>query len=355
VASVANKGFADPIISAPFAGDAQLDTTNATCMAMPTNQPIAPERNTRLMRTANQEQPFLPIYNYAAITDSAEGLILANINTFADGEFRNNRLTRALTWNPDGLLDGARHIVLAGEVAYIAADKGLIVIDLSDPLKPKLVAVRELADMRASAVQFRYLWVTDREGLKLFDITDLRNPLGVPEATVPLADARRVYVARTYAYVAAKHEGLVIVDVIRPRSPQVRQKLTFGGKLNDAEDVVVASTNASLFAYVADGRGGLKVLQLISPESQRGFYGFSPEPSPVLIAWAKTPSPALAVSRGLDRDRAVDETGGQIAVFGRLGSRPFTRSEMERLFLTRKGFPYKVSDEGEMSAWRAAR
>jgi hypothetical protein len=355
VASVANKGFADPIISAPFAGDAQLDTTNATCMAMPTNQPIAPERNTRLMRTANQEQPFLPIYNYAAITDSAEGLILANINTFADGEFRNNRLTRALTWNPDGLLDGARHIVLAGEVAYIAADKGLIVIDLSDPLKPKLAAVRELADMRASAVQFRYLWVTDREGLKLFDITDLRNPLGVPEATVPLADARRVYVARTYAYVAAKHEGLVIVDVIRPRSPQVRQKLTFGGKLNDAEDVVVASTNASLFAYVADGRGGLKVLQLISPESQRGFYGFSPEPSPVLIAWAKTPSPALAVSRGLDRDRAVDETGGQIAVFGRLGSRPFTRSEMERLFLTRKGFPYKVSDEGEMSAWRAAR
>ena len=124
---------------------------------------------------------------------------------------------------------------------------------------------------RASAVQFRYLWATDREGLKLFDITDLRNPLGVPEATVPLADARRVYVARTYAYVAAKHEGLVIVDVTRPRSPQLRQKLTFGGQVNDAEDVVVASTNASLFAYVADGRGGLKVLQLISPESQRGF------------------------------------------------------------------------------------
>ena len=31
---------------------------------------------------------------------------------------------------------------------------------------------------------------------------------------------------------------------------------------------------------------------------------------------------ALALSKGLDRDRAVDETGGQIAVFGRLGSRP---------------------------------
>ena len=355
VASVANKGVADPIISAPFAGDAQVDTTNATCMALPTNQPIAPERNTQLMRDANQEQPFLPIYNYAAITDSAEGLVLVNIDTFSDGEFRNNKLTRALTWNPGGVLNGARHIVLAGEVAYVVADKGLVVIDLSDPLKPRVAAVRELADARASALQFRYLWVTDRDGLKLFDVTDLRNPVAIPSGTVPLADARRVYVARTYAYVAAKGEGLVIIDVTRPRMPQIYQRVTLGGQLNDAEDVVVASTNASLFAYVADGRNGLKVLQLISPASQPNFYGFSPPPKPELIAWAKTASPALALSKGIDRDRAVDETGGQIAVFGRLGSRPFTRPEMERLFLTAGGVPYKVSDDADNSAWRARR
>ena len=355
VASVANKGVADPIISAPFAGDAQVDTANATCMALPTNQPIAPERNTQLMRDANQEQAFLPIYNYAAITDSVEGLVLVNINTFSDGEFRNNKLSRALTWNPDGVLNGARHIVLAGAVAYVAADKGLVVIDLADPLKPKVAAVRELVDARASAVQFRYLWVTDRAGLKLFDVTDLRNPVAIPEATVALADARRVYIARTYAYIAAKADGLVIVDVTRPRAPQIYQRVTLGGQLNDAEDVVVGSTNASLFAYVADGRNGLKVLQLISPASQPNFYGFSPPPKPELIAWAKTPTPALALSKGIDRDRAVDETGGQIAVFGRLGSRPFNRPEMERLFLTPGGVPYKVSDEANNSAWRARR
>ena len=105
-------------------------------------------------------------------------------------------------------LNGARHITLAGEVAYITAERGLVVIELNDPLNPKLVAVRDLPDARASAVQFRYLWVTDREGLKLFDVTDLRNPVAVPSGTVPLADARRVYLARTYAYVAAKQEGL---------------------------------------------------------------------------------------------------------------------------------------------------
>ncbi|MEY4722185.1 MAG: hypothetical protein RIQ46_1910, partial [Pseudomonadota bacterium] len=106
---------------------------------------------------------------------------------------------------------------------------------------------------------------------------------------------------------------------------------------------------------VADGRNGMKVLQLTSPESQPAFYGFAPAPRPELIAWARTPSPAIALSKGLDRDRAVDETGGQIAVFGRVGARPFTRTEMERLFLTKRGIPYKVSDEVDMNAWRAMR
>jgi hypothetical protein len=72
---------------------------------------------------------------------------------------------------------------------------------------------------------------------------------------------------------------------------------------------------------------------------------------PELVAWAKTKSPAISLSKGLDRDRAVDETGGQMAVFGRLGSRPFTREEMEKLFLTGGGVPWKVSDEPDMSAW----
>jgi hypothetical protein len=60
-------------------------------MALATNQPVAPQRNVGdLMRVENLEQPFHPIYSYAVITDAEEGLILVDINTFADGEFRNN-------------------------------------------------------------------------------------------------------------------------------------------------------------------------------------------------------------------------------------------------------------------------
>jgi LVIVD repeat len=369
VASIANKGFSERIISTPssglLGGGTHVESRNATCMALPTNQPIAPLRNERMaqtqrpqpdgstisLRDENQEQAFHPIYNYAFVTDAEEGLYAVNVDTLADGDPRNNRLTRAMTWNPDNVLHGARHIILAGYYAYIVADAGLVVVNLNDPLHPALVTTIPLNDGRASALQFRYLWVTDADGLKLFDVTHLDRPVAVPGATVPFTDARRVYLARTYAYVAAGAQGLAIVDITRPEHPRAPDFFTFGGQLSDAQDVVVASTNASLFAYVADGRNGMKVLQLTSPSSQPNFYGFSPRPVPELIAWARTPSPALAVAKGLDRDRAVDETGGQIAVFGRLGSRPFTRAEMERLFLNSQGRPWLVNDAGTMADW----
>src|SRR3546814_5010324 len=84
------------------------------------------------------------------------------------------------------------------------------------------------------------------------------RPVPVPSGTVRLADARKLYVARTYMYVAAKQDGLVIVDVTRPTAPIPGPPLTFDGAMTDAEDVIVATTNASLFAYVDAGQGGIK-------------------------------------------------------------------------------------------------
>ncbi len=356
VASIANKGVSDRILTGPVSPLGQslrIRSKDATCVALPTNQPIQPQRNQGdLMRVENEEQPFHPIYNYAYITDSVEGLIATEVNTLHDNEPRNNFLTRAMTWNEGGILNGARHVTIAGTWLYVAADAGLVVLDLDQPLAPRVAAVLPLPDVRSSAVQFRYLFATTGRGLEVVDVTHPDRPRIVEGAVVPMADARRVYVARTYAYVAAGADGLVIVDVERPEQPREYQRYTADGQLNDAQDVIVATTNASLFAYVADGRNGLKVLQLTSPDSQPNFYGFSPEPKPELIAWKVTRRPALAVSKGLDRDRAVDETGHQMAVFGRLGSRPLNLAEMRRLYLDASGTPWKVSDEVDFSRRR---
>lgn len=359
VANIANKGVSQRIITAPFSPlghDAHVPSTNATCMALPTNQAIAPERNKgELMRVTNQEQDFHPIYNYAFIVDSVEGLIAVDVNTFADGEPRNNFLKRAVTWNEGNVLKGARHITIGGYYAYVATDAGLVIVNLNDPLKPTVTAKVVLNDMRASALQFRYLFVTTKDGLQVVDVTHPEKAALVGSVRVPLDNARRIYLARTYAYVAAGKDGLVIVDVEKPHEPKEYMRYNAGGKLNDAQDVIVGTTNASLFAYVADGVNGLKVVQLTSPDSQPKFYGFSPEPKPELVAWRKTESPAIAISKGLDRDRGVDETGGQIAIFGRIGSRPFTRDEMKRFYLNPDGSLWTVKDEIDRAAFRAAR
>ena len=58
------------------------------------------------------------------------------------------------------MLAGARHVTLAGDYAYVTTDAGLVVLGLSTPLEPKVTARLPLTDARASAVQFRYLWVS---------------------------------------------------------------------------------------------------------------------------------------------------------------------------------------------------
>ncbi|WP_293368239.1 hypothetical protein [Nevskia sp.] len=354
VATVGNKGFSQPITTgawSPLGQQLRVDTENAAFVVLPTNQPISPQRNAiPMMQTVNQEQRLAPIYSYALIADRAEGLILVDVDTLADGDARNNFLRRALTFNPAGILNGAQHISLAGSRAYVSAEGGLVVVDLADPLKPRVETVLLMEGLRSTALQFRYLLAVTSAGLQTLDVTDPARPVTVADAFVPLTDAHRVYLARTYAYVAAGPQGLVIVDIENPEKPRLYQQFDGQGRITDARDVVVGSTNASLFAYIADGANGLHVVQLTAPDTQPKFYGYTPEPKPQWIARHATKKPALALSKGLERDRAVDESGGQIAVFGRIGSRPFNLQEMRDLYLRSDGKPWFVSDDPAPSA-----
>ena len=110
-------------------------------------------------------------------------------------------------------------------------------------------------------------------------------------------------------------------------------------------DVKLGITYVSEFAYVADGVNGLRVVQLTSPETP-GNVGFSPRPTPQLVASYPVTKGgvALSISEGVDRDRAVDEAGNQLSVFGRVGARPFNRQEQERMYLY-NGKAWKVSDD----------
>ncbi len=356
VANIDNKGFSERMVTAPVSPLGQrlyVKTRYATAVATPTTLAVDP---LRAQNPENEEQKIHLMYGFLYVTDKYEGLIVVGnpdlrgknpgVGTLLDGNPQNNFIGSAATFNPGGILNGARRITIAGTYAYILCDRGLVVADLDNPLAPRVTAeigAPDLTEPQGVAVQFRYAFVTDRQGLKVFDVTDLAHPRIIPGAVLPVDDARNVTVSRTYAYVSAGKNGVALVNVEQPEHPRLDQIFTAGGELNDVNDVKIGAVDASVFAYVADGRNGLRILQVISPEDSSESYGFSPRPTPKLIATYRTAGPALAISRGIDRDRAVDESGNQLAVFGRRGARPFNRAEAEKLYL-RDGKLYTVTD-----------
>jgi hypothetical protein len=388
VANIDQKGFSERMTTQPFSPLGMrfyVKSKYATAIASPTTLGVDPtrkhypENEEAIYRDDKQMIPLVYAFLYG--TDKYEGLVVIGnefdntkhgpgVATLLDGNPRNNFIKRALAWNPDGALNGANNIIVTGTYAYITCDRGLAIVDLKNPVSPRMVKMIGepfIKHPKAVQVQFRYGFVCDEEGVKVIDVTDPENARPVEGAVVPLKQANAIYPVRTYAYVAAGSQGLVVLDIENPEKPRIDQTYNAGGKIKNAHDVKVGMTNVSLYAYIADAGGGhhgesaggghgtngekqagekaaeghggghgeygLRIVQLISPEDTPGHFGFSPRPTPKLIAVFNSHSPALAVSEGIDRDRAVDETGYQLTVFGRRGARPLNLEETRRMFM----------------------
>ena len=360
IANIDNKGFSQKMTTAPVSPIGQrffVPSKDAVAVASPSTLAVDP---LRLQLPENEEQPIHLMYGFLYVADREEGLIVVGnpdlkakspgVGTLLDGNPANNFLKRAVTFNPGGALTGAHRITIAGTYAYILTDKSLVVVSLDNPIAPQITATIGapiLNQPHGLAVQFRYAFVTDADGLKVLDVTDLAQPKPIQSALVPLSDARNVYVARTYAYVSAGKQGVAIIDVENPESPKLDQIFDADHQLNDVNDVKIGMVAATAFAFVADGKNGLRILQILSPwDDAAHFSGFSPRPTPKLIATARTKGPALAISKGIDRDRAVDESGNQLAIFGRRGARPLNAAETRALYIHPSSHePYKVADE----------
>ena len=350
VANIDQKGFSERISTAPVSPLGQrlyVRTKYATSVTLPSTLGVDP---LRLHDPKNQEQPVSPIYAWVFVTDREEGLVMVTVGTLLDGDPDNNFFDKEkiIRFNPGGKLTGAMHsFCMAGTNLYVVGKNGLFVVGLrNDALAAPMLAgevTDGLKNPRAVGVQFRYAFVTDDDGFKVLDVTEPARPKLIPGAFVPLKNAKRFYLARTYAYVADGADGLAFIDITNPEKPKLERLYNAEGKLNDTRAVQIGSVNASEFALVADGKNGLRVLQLISPENVPGHMGFSPTPNPKLIATYPTSSPAVAVGRGLDRDRVVDESGNETVVFGRRGSRPFNLAEMEKIY-ERDGEVYNVEN-----------
>jgi len=362
VANVANKGVADRIVEKPTTALGQslwARTKDARWVAMATTVPMDPTRDTGPER----KQPRVaPIMTHAFVADAKEGLVVVDVQSLVDGSPTGNRLPVVARFNPAGKLDGARHAVFDGNHLLLSCgDRGLAIVDVSVPSKPTLVAQIPMKGAKAAVVQFRYAFVADQDGIAVVDLTDPARP-ALTSGRVPLEDARGVAVWRSWLVVAGGKQGLVLVDVTKPTSPALLMVYDGAGEserandharspsglprslIDDATSLTIATTNASTFAYVADGKNGLRIVSLVEPARVPGHLGFAPVPVPKLVATWKSKTSVRAVADGLKRDRFADEAGNAISVGGRIGSRPLNAEETRRLYL-KNGSVWTVRDE----------
>jgi hypothetical protein len=160
-------------------------------------------------------------------------------------------------------------MVVSGDGLYMAAgEAGLVIWDVSDPLRPTKIDVYPMPrTLYHLAIRNSYLYGTDND-LFILDITDPANPTEVSSMTAP-DTAMGVSVDGDYAYVA-NGDGLEIVDVSDMNN---LIKVGFSETYYVAYDVDVRGD----YAYVADHYGGLAIMDITDRTNPTRYdrYGVS--------------------------------------------------------------------------------
>gem|GEM_PF-1526423 len=156
----------------------------------------------------------------------------------------------------------ANNVEVSQGYAYVAAGSaGLVVVNVSDPVHPVVVAQRDTPG-NADDVRIvgRYAYVADGpSGLQIIDIINPLAPVIVGSVDTP-GDAMDVMIANNIAYIADGSNGLVIADVSSPSSPILVGSVRTGGT---ARGVDVSNG----YALVADDSPApaLRVINIANP------------------------------------------------------------------------------------------
>jgi hypothetical protein len=161
-------------------------------------------------------------------------------------------------------IGGGFAVALAGNLALVAAgDRGLAVVDVTDPKAPALTGLLDTpGQARDVAVDGAVAYVADGTGGVLaVDIAKPAAPKIVGAWDSP-GEANGLALNGKTLFVADGSAGLAIVDISTPASPKPVGALDTDGT---AESVALAGT----WAYVADGAGGIKVVDAALPSGPR--------------------------------------------------------------------------------------
>jgi len=81
-------------------------------------------------------------------------------------------MKKDVAFNPGGVLTDASFVTAAGHRLYMTTPRGLYVIDVTDPMHPRIEGELTngfLRNPHCIAIQFRYAFVTDNDGRTMDD------------------------------------------------------------------------------------------------------------------------------------------------------------------------------------------
>ncbi len=200
------------------------------------------------------------------------------------GEFRGSRadgLNIDLVSKP--LFGFAMDVFVEGNLAYLCAGYSLLIFDVTDTLNPTLLGYYDFPTFATGVfVEEGLAYVTNYfDGLKILDVTTPSSPEFVRKVGITAGDAQGVYILGSHAYVAHT-SGLAIVD----RSSYSVNNYDTGGSISR---LFVTQTGAFKYAYLPVSGEGFLIVNVTNPntpkeEGRNDTYSISMYPRDVFVS-----------------------------------------------------------------------
>ncbi|MBE0545907.1 MAG: hypothetical protein IH623_31650 [Verrucomicrobia bacterium] len=151
------------------------------------------------------------------------------------------------------IMGNALDLQIVGDSIYFAGDLWWSVYNITDPIRPAWVSIRQMAPfVNGIAVNNHHAYVAEQTTLHVFDVQDQAHPVAVDNQTLNgrIADLE---VVENTLFVAHAEGGVSVFDLSDPARP-VR---TTGYDTGFPEDLLVVGN----YVLVANGYGGLVILE----------------------------------------------------------------------------------------------
>lgn len=194
----------------------------------------------------------------------------------------------------------AQDITLMDTLCFIAqGEGGLLVVNVKDPLDPKIVSittenVRGYSRRIVRKDNFVYL----AAGTFGYTVADISNPYqpSVTASNLNMKPAKDALIDGNYMYCAISEQGVNIAELSVPGYPDIRGNIFTNGYANG---VAVSADKTMLF--VACGEMGISIYDISVFDDGYGAYP--------LLAWYDTPGYAEAVVLNEDKKVALVAAG----------------------------------------------